>query len=70
MLRDRVDAPFDAPLDRELGVDDALADRLDPLGLQQKMIVDEIDRPVAAFFEVLELAHHVRGQSARATCLR
>ncbi len=70
MLRNRVHPPFDAPLDRELLIHHTLANRLDPLGLQQEMVVDEIDRSIAAFFEILEFAHHMRRQSARATCLR
>src|SRR6185503_5612957 len=61
MLCDRVHAPFNAPLDRELLVHHTFANRLDPLRLQQKMIFDKIDRPIAAFFEVLEFAHHMLG---------
>ena len=45
--------------DRDFLVDDALADRLDPLRLQQEMIVDEIDRAVAQLFEMLELGDDV-----------
>src|SRR5207237_4066224 len=61
MLGNRVHTPFDAPLDRELRIHHALANSLDPLGLQQEMIVDKIDGPVTAFFKVPEFAYHVLG---------
>ena len=61
----RVDATLAAPLDRDAVVDDPLADRLDALGLQQEVVVDEVDRAVAVLLELLELVDDVR-RAARA----
>ena len=70
MLRNRIHPAFDAPLNRELLVHDAFADRLDPLRLQQEVIVHEIDGPVPVLFEILQFGHHVLPRCARAICLR
>src|SRR6185436_17730397 len=63
MLGHRIHTPFDAPLDRKLFIHHALADRFNAFWLQQEMIVDKIDGPVAAFFEVLEYVHHMLGST-------
>ena len=70
MLRGRIDAAFAAPLDRDAAVVDPRADRLDALGLQQEMIVDEVDRAVALLLQLLELVRPRAAGCASATCLR
>ena len=61
MLRDRIDAALAAPLDRILRGDQAVADRLDALGLEQEVVVHEVDRAVAVLPQMLELRDDVRG---------
>ena len=64
MLRHRINPSFDAPLNRQLFLHDTVADRLDPLRLEQEMIIDEIHGAVAVLFEILEFGHHM----LRAAC--
>src|SRR5687768_7715971 len=59
VLSDGVDAALQAVLDLVLLGDQAVAHRLDALGLQQEMVVDEVDGAVALVAEVLELVDHV-----------
>ncbi|ALA57134.1 hypothetical protein NITMOv2_0698 [Nitrospira moscoviensis] len=59
MLRDRIDTPFDPPLDRETLLPDPAANGLDTLRLQQEVIVYEIDGPIAKLLEMLQLGHHM-----------
>ena len=59
MLRDRVDAPFATPMDRDSLVVDPLADRVDPFRLKQKVIINEGYGPIAELLEVCELGHDV-----------
>ena len=56
---DGVHAALAAPLDRDVVVDDPLADGLDALGLEQEVVVHEVDGAVAVLLELLELRHHV-----------
>jgi hypothetical protein len=42
---------------------DPITDGFDPFGLEQEMVVDEVDRPVAKLLEVLELGDYVSGTS-------
>ena len=59
VLRDRVDAALEPVLDRILRGDEAVADRLDALGLEQEVVVDEVDRAVAVLPQLLELRDDV-----------
>ena len=61
----RIDAPLAAPLDLEAAVVDSLADRLDPLRLQEEVVVHEVDGAVAVLLQLLELGEDVLG-TARA----
>ena len=60
VLRHRIDAALEPVLDRILRGDEAVADRLDALGLEQEVVVDEVDRAVAVLLQLLELGEHVR----------
>ena len=70
VLRHRIDAALEPVLDRILCGDEAVADRLDALGLEQEVVVHEVDRAVAVLPQLLELRKDVRGRSAPATCPR
>jgi hypothetical protein len=61
MLGNRIVPALAALLDSNAAVDDAFADRFDPLGLQQEMIVDEVHRALPSLLQMLEFCHHVRG---------
>ena len=54
--RDGIHAAFAAPLERELVVNDVLANRADAVALQQEMIVGQINRAVALVVELLHFA--------------
>ena len=45
MLGARVDTPLASPLHGDAGGIDTVADCVDPFGLQQEMVVDEVGRP-------------------------
>ena len=70
VLRDRVDAALEPHLIGILGRDEAVADRLDALGLEEEVVVDEVDRAVAVLAELFELRRRRAPGSARATCPR
>src|SRR3970040_102834 len=59
MLDSRVHPTLTSPLDRNASVIDALADSLDALGLQQEVIIDEVDRTVPELLEIFELVDDV-----------
>jgi hypothetical protein len=61
VLRGGIHATLAAPLDVDSVVVDALADRLDTLRLEEKMIVDKIDRAIIQRLLVLELLDNVLG---------
>ncbi len=60
VLGHRIHPSFDPPLNRQVLRHDPVANRFDPLGLQQEMVVDEIHGAVAVLLEVLELGNHMR----------
>ena len=53
MLGNGIDPSFDPPLNAQSFLHDPGADGLDPLGLQEKVIIDKIDGPVTLVFELL-----------------
>ena len=61
VLRNRIDAALEPVFDRILCGDEAVADRLDALGLEQEVVVDEVDRAVAILPQLLELRNDVGG---------
>ena len=69
MLRHRINPSFDAPLNRQLFLHDTVADRLDPLRLEQEVIIHEIHGAVSVLFEILQFGHHMRPRCVPAICL-
>ena len=63
MLGDRIHSAFASPLNRHAGLLNSVADRFDPFGLQQEVVVHEIDRTIALLLQMLELRDHVSGAS-------
>ena len=54
-----IDAAFDAPLDLDAFFDDAVADSLDALWLEQEVVIHKGHGPVALFLQVFQLGHNV-----------
>jgi hypothetical protein len=55
MLRCGINPSLATPLNRHTGFANAFADRFDALGLQEKVVVDEIYRTIALALQLLEL---------------
>ena len=59
-MRD-IDPSFDAPLNRQMFLLHAIADRFNAFRLEEKVIVDKIDGAIPVRFEILELGDDMRG---------
>ena len=70
MLRDGIDPSFDAPLNRQVFLHHAIADRFNAFRLEQKVVVDKIDGAIPVGFEILELGDHMLRRCGPAICLR
>ena len=70
-MRDGIYPSFDAPLNAQFLLHDPCADGLDAFGLQEKVIVDKIDGPVALRFKVCQFGDDMlRGLGAPFTFVR
>ena len=61
VLRNRIDAALEPVFDRILCGDEAVADRLDALGLEQEVVIHEVDRAITILPQLLELRNDVGG---------
>ena len=61
MLRDGVYPSFDAPLNGQVFLLHAVADRFNAFRLEEKVVVDEIDGAIPVRFEMLELGDDMCG---------
>ncbi len=64
VLRHRIDTALEPVFNRILGGDEAVANRLDALGLEQEVVIHEVDRAVTFLPQLLELGNDV-GRSPR-----